>query len=788
MFQQYPDCRKCNLYKGVRTIGTASSGSSESNLLIIGEANGEQEDLEGYPFIGKSGTLLREALVDAGVDKFVMTNICRCRPPKNRTPMQEEIDACLPYLYEDIAKMPNLKLIVACGNIALRALTGQQKITKVSGEEWELEHDGKKYKLMPVVHPAYVLLNPVEKDKFFDHIQRIPRILLGDMSSKDDFGEYTYLTTFQQVANFFEELRKKKVFSYDLETNGLNPFKPGAIIKCIQFSFELKSASVLPLGIWSGDQWEWIKENLKSIFESKQIGKVGQNIKFDNLWLLGILGIDVHGTVWDTKIVEYLLYGKGSTGLKELAWRYSKLGGYEKRLEGKVEEVENGENLWFYGAVDADLTFRIMKQQYPKLQQRPGLYYLNKNLMVPISEVFHRMEAAGVLVDRPKVDIAGEKVITKIEELIKEMRAEDSIKAFESEEGDEFNPNSSKQLQYILYKLEGLPVIKRTDKGKAPSTDKEVLTFYKDQNHLCHLLYEYSAYSQIKKTFIKELEEYTTPDNRLRSTFWLTETVTGRTSSKHPNMQNMPKGEKDILNIREVFIADPDYLLAEFDMNQHELRVMAEESGDANMLEALKGDVHKETTASVLNISPDAVTSEQRRLIGKTLNFGLIYGLSKYGLMNQLKISDKEAELFLARFFKKYEGVRKYQDHIKEEVRRTGKLETRSGRYRQFPKYEDWEFEDKIKEAINYPIQSIASDILLYGAIGVDKLLRGRKSFLCLEVHDSLLINLHKTEMLLIPEIKHIMCDYFKEFMPWESELKVDLKIGKNWGNMEDIK
>lgn len=782
-------CKDCILWEKAKTNCTPTSGNILAPVLIVGEANGKDEDDCGVPFVGKSGRLIRDALKTTGCTDFAITNICRCRPPNNRPPTQDEADACAHYTYEDIVKMPNLKLVVAVGNVALRTLTGKQGITRVSGEEWAWTHDSRPLKLMPLMHPSYVLQSQsVELDRFFDHVSRIPRIVSGDLTTGSDFGEYIVIKTMDEWAVLATELRNCKVFAYDTETTGLVPWDEGSAIKCIQFSFDLRKAYILPLNSWDHEtEWPVVYGDLKDIFENKKIGKIGQNIKFDNLWMKVVQDIEVRGTVWDTKIAEYLLLGKGSTGLKDMAWRYSKMGGYEKRLSNSPEKLEGDslDELYRYGGIDADLTFRAYVQQVPRLRKQNGVYHLFKTLLVPVSDVLMNMERQGIMVDVERVKKVNIDCEVLVDKLQKKMLQLPEVKEFERAEEKEFNPNSHKQVAYILYKICGLPVFKKTDKAQQPATDKEVLERYASRSKLCELLLDYSSYEQMHKTFLSELLAYER-QGRIHTTLWLTETTTGRTSSKKPNMQNMPKGEKDILEIRKVFVADPGFLLCEPDMNQHELRVMAEMAHDDVMKEALKGDIHRATGATIFGIHPEKVTEDQRRE-AKTVNFGIIYGLSKYGLSQQLGIEEAEAELWLFRFFEKYYMTKKYMEETSAFCKKYGYVEALSGRRRYFPSWEEFD-EKKLKEAVNFPIQSLASDILLYGAIAVDHLLRGRKSFLVLEVHDSLLLNIHRSELGLIGEIRHAMTTYFKQFMPFDSPLKVDVKIGENWGEMEDYK
>ena len=780
-------CKDCPLWEKAKTNCMPMAGDVNSFILLIGEAPGKDEDDCGIPFVGKTGRLLRDALNRYNITNFAIANTCRCRPPNNRPPTQDEAKACIHYTLENIASMPNLKLVVAIGNVALRALTGKQSITKVSGEEWDYEVEGRRLRLMPLMHPSYVLQSQdKELDRFYDHVGRITRIVLGEMSSDADLGEYSVVKTIGEWLDLAEKLFSCKVFAYDIETTGLNPWDDGSYIKCIQFSLKPYEAFVLPLSPsfdWDKEEYSTIISNLKSLFEMKKIGKVGQNIKFDNLWMKTILGINVQGTVWDTKIAEYLLYGKGSTGLKEMAWRYSKLGGYEKRLEASPEKVD-GENLWRYGGIDADLTCRIYNAQKEKVKKDVATEHLIKTLLVPVSDVLMKMEYNGIRIDLDRVRQASTDCENLILSLKDRMFSLDEVKEFERAEETDFNPNSHKQVAYILFKICGLKPLKQTESG-ADSTDKEVLQKYAASSKLASLLVEYSSYEQMRKTFLSELLDYQR-SGRIHTTLWLTETTTGRTSSKKPNMQNMPKGERDILGLRSCFIADPGFSLVEADMNQHELRVMAEVAKDEAMMEALKGDIHRATAAAIFGVRPEDVTSDQRRE-AKTVNFGIIYGLTPYGLSQQLNIPEDRAELWIFRFFEKYFRTKRYMEEANAFCRKFGYVEALSGRRRYFPSYEEFDI-TKIKEAINFPIQSTASDILLYNAIGVDRLLRGRKSFLVLEVHDSLLLNIADDERDLIGEIRGLMGEYAKQFMPFTSELKADVKIGQDWGHMEDYK
>jgi DNA polymerase-1 len=795
-------CYNCDLCNGVKTPFIQADGPIDAEVLIAGEAPGGDEDSQGKPFVGRAGKLLREGLLQLPQNiKVRITNIVKCRPPGNRNPKASEVKACWPHFEDEIREMPNLKLIVAVGNISLKAILGTTGITKESGHEFTYG----KYKVMPILHPAYILRNQEELKTFYDHIDRIPIILSGQLTDPKDKGVYTVIKTIEQWRAFksavlYSHLKNK--FAYDIETNGLNPFAPDMVIKCIGFSTAPRIAYVLPITqikttvmeehevsvnvpVWTAKEWDELYLDLKYLFESKRIGKMGQNIKFDNMWMKQILKIDVKSSMWDTKIAEFLLPKSGSTNLKDMAWKYSRLGGYENKLPDKPHLVD-GQELWDYNAIDTDLVSRIQPEQSKRMD--PGLQNVMKTLMMPVSDVLCRLEAKGILIDEAKVNAADGLVAAQISTLLSQLQKEMSVAAYVKVSGEMFNPNSHTQLREILYKYEGLTPFKFTDKTGQPSTDQEVLEKYKDTSNLCKLLYEYSLYNQMSKTFIKELRDYMTPDNRIHTQYWLTETVTGRTSSRKPNLQNIPKGDKDIVAIRNCFIADPDYVLAEFDFNQHELRVMAELSGDDNLKKALlSGDVHTATTANILGINPQNVTSEQRRLIGKTFNFGIIYGMSPWGIKERLGCSEDQAKNYLAKFFMAYWKVQEWMNKIRDYVNQNGYVYSMTGRRRRFPSWEALE-EKNFREAINFPVQSLASDILLYSLIGIDLLLTGRKSFLTLEVHDSIVCNIHRSELDLIGQIKDVMLSYFQDYLPdFKMPLEVDVAIGPNWGELVTV-
>jgi DNA polymerase-1 len=519
-------------------------------------------------------------------------------------------------------------------------------------------------------------------------------------------------------------------------------------------------------------------------------------------------GIEVAGTIGDTKLSQYILHPQDSDHLKDMAWQYSGMGGYEKNLSVATQDAPL-EELIPYGSKDANLTGHIYQIHKDEFSRNPILFDTYTNLFVPVQVVLSKMEYNGIRINPPRLNDSYLGAKSILDKAIKNIEEYPSVTKFIKNSKKEFNIDSDAQIREIMFgsNYEGLKPIKFTTKTKAPSTDKTVFEYFATKNALAALFQTYSKYTAVMKT-INEIKENLTPDNRIHTSYWITSTFSGRSSSSNPNLQNIPKGDNDPVLIRKVFIADPNYLLCEFDFNQHELRCMAEEADDDAMRQACKsGDVHRATAANLLGIRPEQVTDEQRRNIGKVFNFGLIYGMTVYGISKKMKLIDKymakdksltwkqakflaekEAQTLLDKFFDVYYKIKQWMDSTTQFVVDNRYITMKSGLIKYFPS--DIKLTDhELRSAINIPIQGLAGHILFYALIGVDEFVTRKKllSKLLLEVHDSIVMGIHKDELEVIPEIKYVMCNYFKKFMDFKTPLKVDAKIGENWKEMEDI-
>jgi len=515
---------------------------------------------------------------------------------------------------------------------------------------------------------------------------------------------------------------------------------------------------------------------------NEEIKKCGHNIKFDVLWLIRKLGCPVNNVDFDTYIAEFIINAGGSESMSlgSLIWKYlPEMGGYKSEL-GELPHTAEMSKLIPYCAKDVIATHKIWETQKKVIEsEEESIAKAIHTLYVPASVVLANIEAKGIKIDTRRLDQVEQLVRKGMDHILDSINEEPSVKRFVKDMG-KININSHSQLSKLLFEYEGLKPVKFTPSG-APSTDIDTLSKYSPVNNLCRLLKEYSLHNSMKKTFIKETREFLTNDCRLHPQFNLVGIRSGRVSSSSPNLQNIPKGEKDIYGIRKIFIADDGYYLVNMDYSQHELRCLAELSKDEKLINALRGDVHTLTASEIFNIPINEVTEEQRR-VAKTINFGVVYGMSSYGLMERLNLPREAAEEILNRFYEKYPGILSYRKAIEKFLRKNGYVYTLTGLRRYFSLSNLTEA--NIREAVNTPIQGLAAHILLYGMIGCFEVLKRRKSFMVLQVHDSILFNIHRSELKIIDDLKSQMLNYFKKFLDFSQGLKVDVSIGENWGEM----
>ena len=596
--------------------------------------------------------------------------------------------------------------------------------------------------------------------------------------------EYNVICTASALDELANRLKKDGSFAFDTETTSLNPML--AHLVGISLSPAPGEAYYIPVGHAGWEQveqlpLEQVTGRLKDIMEDKKLAKVAHNGKYD-MTVLAEHGVKVTNLTFDTMVAAHLL-GEKSLGLKALA--FSKLGiemtpiteligiGKKQICMSQVEVSLTKD----YACADADITGRLAEIFGAELREQ-GLWQLFSDVEMPLVPVLLGMERNGVTLDTDLLRQMSHRLGKRLLEL--ETEIYNSI-------GHRFNINSPQQLGSILFDELKLPPARKTKSGY--STGALVLEGLRGAHPVIELILEYRQLSKLKSTYIDALPGLiNSKTGRLHTSFNQTRTATGRLSSSEPNLQNIPVRSEQGREIRQAFIAPSGCRLLSGDYSQIDLRVLAHLSQDPALLETFhrEGDIHAVTAARLFGVDAAEVTPDMRRL-AKTVNFGVIYGMSGYGLEQATELSREEAEQFIASYFEKHPQVRIYLESTKKKARELGYVETVLGRRRAIPEVHSPNRilrEAAERMAINMPVQGTSADIIKVAMIKLDDemLRRKLKSKLLLQVHDELIFEVPEEELIEMSQlVPRIMSTALELTVP----LKVDIKAGKNWGQME---
>ncbi|MDP8171602.1 DNA polymerase I [Pasteurella skyensis] len=596
-------------------------------------------------------------------------------------------------------------------------------------------------------------------------------------------------TAYQQVDSeellqtWLKKLQQASVFAIDTETDSLDVMTANLV--GISFGLENGEACYIPLdhnylGVPQQLDKPHVLTQLKPILENPAILKIGQNIKYD-LTIFAQNNIELQGVAFDTMLESYTLNSTGRHNMDALADRYlgHKTISFEE-IAGKgknqltFDKIEL-EQATQYAAEDADITMKLHQVLSAELQKSPELVKLFNEVEMPLVNVLSRIERNGVLID---------------DHLLLEQSGEISARLIELEEqvhneaGEVFNLASTKQLQEILFNKLNLPVIKKTPKG-APSTNEAVLEDLAAMGHnVPKLIIEHRGLSKLKSTYTDKLPQMINPTTgRIHTSYHQAVTATGRLSSSDPNLQNIPIRNEEGRRIRKAFVAREGYVILAADYSQVELRIMAHLSNDQGMITAFAEgkDIHKATASEIFGVPLDEVTGEQRRS-AKAINFGLIYGMSAFGLSNQLGISRGDAQNYMDLYFKRYPNVQQFMLDIKQKAAEQGYVETLLGRRLYLPEIQSSnQMRKKAAErvAINAPMQGTAADIIKVAMISIDKQIQDCDDILMImQVHDELVF-----------EVKADRVEHYSQLIKAEMEKAFELKVpliadvgvGGNW-------
>ncbi len=669
-------------------------------------------------------------------------------------------------------------------------ITPEQLTLGASNNDQLTEYFGRyefKRWLNEVMNGADSITNNNEQPTKINHYQATPALAQDNSDEalpaiQIDRSRYETLLTEADLNRWVEKLKQTKLFALDTETDNLDYM--AANLVGISFALENGEAAYLPLQLdYLGAPKTLEKTTalalLKPILENPAIQKVGQNFKYD-LTIFARNGIDVQGVAFDTMLESYVLNSTGRHNMDDLAKRYlghQTISFEEIAGKGKNQLTFNQiplEKAAEYAAEDADVTMKLQQVLWEKLSKEPSLEKLFKEMELPLLGVLSRMERRGVLIDSDALFLQSNEIANRLSEL------EEQAYVLA---GQPFNLASTKQLQEILFDKLGLPVIQKTPKG-APSTNEEVLEELAFSHELPKVLVEHRGLSKLKSTYTDKLPQMVNPQTgRVHTSYHQAVTATGRLSSSDPNLQNIPIRNEEGRRIRQAFIAREGFTVVAADYSQIELRIMAHLSQDQGLINAFTQgkDIHRSTAAEIFGVALDEVTSEQRRN-AKAINFGLIYGMSAFGLSRQLGIGRADAQSYMDLYFKRYPGVQTFMHDIREKAKAQGYVETLFGRRLYLPDINSSNgMRRKAAErvAINAPMQGTAADIIKRAMIQLDQKLQNDPDIaMIMQVHDELVFEVRSEKVAFYSELIKTQMESAADLVV---PLIVDVGQGTNW-------
>ena len=608
-------------------------------------------------------------------------------------------------------------------------------------------------------------------------------VTVAATASADHRAGYVCILTEAQLDAWLEKITRAERVAFDTETTALDSMT--AELVGMSFAVKAGEAAYLPLSHrYPGAPDQLNREaalfKLKPWLESERPQKIGQNLKFDR-HVLANHGIRLKGIAHDTLLESYVAESHMPHDLDSLAARFTSLsvityqdvaGKGAKQIGFDQVDIDTATR---YAAEDADVTLRVHDALYPQIEPVPGLRQVYESIELPVADILFRMERNGVLLDRDRLAAQGRELGEAM------LRLENQAYQLA---GHPFNLNSPKQIQEIFFGEMKLPVIKKTPSGQ-PSTDEEVLETLAADYPLPKTLLEYRGLAKLKSTYTDKLPQMVNAKTgRVHTSYSQATAVTGRLSSSDPNLQNIPVRTSEGRRIREAFIAPPGSVIVSADYSQIELRIMAHLSGDEGLLIAFAEDrdIHTATASEVFGVALDEVSSDQRRM-AKVINFGLIYGMSAFGLASQLNLERSAAQAYIDRYFARYPGVADYMQRTREQARSQGFVETVFGRRLYLPEINSKNparRQGAERAAINAPMQGTAADLIKLSMIAVQGWLdtENLHSKMIMQVHDELVLEVPEGEL-------HEVRTRLPQLMAAVAQLKVPLKAevgsGPNW-------
>lgn len=825
-------CPRINLDIGSPRLW--GEGPKHAKIMLVGEAPGQEEDIEGHPFIGSSGQLLDDLFLELDINRkdVYITNAVKCATPvENKKPGKKDITSCRPHLLKEIEKVkPN---VVGClGAVALEAVLKRTGITKLQNNVFYSKELN--VKVIPVLHPAYILRNP----SAYSSLKKGMELIKRESKQKEKVEVATTKTkhidasTSKKIDKVLTKLEKVDAFTFDLETTSLNPLEAKIIL--IALSWQIGLGVTIKWKALSTDQ----KTRLQKIFLSKK-EKSGHNIKFD-IQVLWANNFRVKGPFFDTlPAVALINENIKDKGLEALTLRYLDLGEYWKPLEEykeaylkkhkmKKEEFKYDmipyNILCEYAQGDADATHRLYIQ-FKRELTRQGLLKFYKKYTLPTFKIIMQVEYRGIKVNRKKLKKLIKEYKTRVAKSLEIIQTSKSVQKYQKiryshasrsleakwknskmlrsrfPEGQEyikarikdkdwmFNPKSPKQLREMLFDMMKLPVIKQTDTKQA-STDEEVLNILANEHNvkIAQRIIENRKLTKFLSTYLESVYKKSAFDGRIHPNYLQHRAVTGRLSSENPNFQNIPRDAKDF---KKCFLADPGMLIIKADLAQAEFRCWAHYSNDKKMIADIESgmDIHRKIASKVFGVPEEEVTKDQRTA-AKNCVFGLMYGRGSKAIAAQYGISIEDAEEVRAIFFKDYPMAALWLDKQVAHAEEHHFVKTWMGRIRRLPEIASDDHMIKAeaeRQAKNSPIQGLASDMNNHFMVMNLKSAK-KKKIKCYPmgtIHDANLLQVKKNQIKsLIKIMNKVVATAFPDF---KCKMVLDFEVGKTLGTLKEI-
>lgn len=859
------ECKLCELFQKATHPCVGGEGDRKAKVLFIQDTLGELDDLSNRPFVTKPSIALKKSLELRGITSTFFTSLVKCYSEKDIS--KSCVRSCENYLIEEVKEI-DPEIIVPMGNESLKFCTGRVGLMKVRGSAQEVELLGRKRIILPTVNPNNVPKKPLYKSYLLKDLDTLKDLYENGMTQITGVT-YKSLETVEDVISELRRMQSSNRIVFDIETTGKSPYGDYSKIVCISLTDKSHYGVVIPLyhrdTPFSTSELEVIAGELKILLESP-IPKSAHNGKFDIEWLRVKMGINVNNFDFDTLLGHYLAVSEeqGTQGLKSQAWEFTDMGGYDNELDEYVKGLTDGEGvesrynydrvpysiLKTYAIADVDCCFRLVEIYKPMIDGNAMWKQLMKEILMPASYTLSVIEENGMKLDMnlaneyiqeyeneikritdrlyqfPEVlQIEKEKLalftqVTALKKIpVKERTEEEKqkIKEYNKYKDYRFNFNSFSQLRELLFDKLGLVTTVTTDKGEL-STNEVAMNELKTQHEIPKLLLELRKVNTLNNMFITKLPTMRDAQDILHSSFSLSGTVTGRTSSENPNFQQLPRkaDENPLLfqyhhEPKSLFVSrfGDKGVIMNADYSALEMRISAIISGDKKMTQAfLSGvDIHKSNASYMWRIPIEEVTKDLRTK-AKSLGFGIVYGKSGVSFAKDLfydpsgtdpnKTSDWEkakADGFdlIDHFLGTFSGLKRWLERTKKFAYKHGYVETMFGRRRRLPDLQSKVNSlkaDAERQAINAPIQGTGSDLTLLSLIHINNYMAQHKmkSVIIATVHDSIVFDVYIPEL---PElactIKSIMEHVHEPYFDTPVPILTELELGKNYGSTYEI-